>query len=63
VPPGEHTVTLRYQDQAFFAGIGVSSFGCLLCAGWWSFAQFTRRSAGKLSNCITSGQNLNESLN
>ena len=43
VPAGQHQVQLIYQDRAFWAGLILSGFGLLACAGFWVGAHFRKR--------------------
>jgi hypothetical protein len=43
VPAGQHQVELIYQDRVFWAGLILSCFGLLACAGLWLGAHSRKR--------------------
>jgi hypothetical protein len=45
VPAGQHQVQLIYQDRVFWAGVILSGFGLLACAGLWLGAHSRKRPA------------------
>jgi hypothetical protein len=45
VPAGRHQVQLIYQDRVFWAGVILSGFGLLACAGLWLGAHSRKRPA------------------